>query len=445
MSSSDRIDRLGRLPKILDYKPNRWVGEAGSLAVLLVSADDSPDCANWETANWETLIQQLDCLDCRCLGRCSIATLQHLLDSAESTGATRSTGCPDLSAVGIDPANTHPPHELLADLAPVEMLIVFAVPDDPGAALTLIDRAYEIYGWPTLVVIADNRLALISPLRHSGIWGAVAMGSSLGQYQVALEAVIGRYRTVISARQRQLTLEQQLIDRDQLVAIALHDSRSAIGAIQSYAQLMERLWGSWPDEQQLAYVKRIGCLAEKTLAEFGHLTVLIEADAGRLRFDPTWVDVVGLLQEMIDRCQQMAHTPCRIMLQNYLPDPWTWVDTRLLRLIANNLLDNAVKYSPSGGLIEVFVSRADNRLMLQVRDRGIGIAPADQERLFKQFTRGSNVADIPGTGLGLAIVARCVELHQGKITIDSALQRGTTFTVWFPMGDAKGRGPEQGP
>jgi signal transduction histidine kinase len=83
--------------------------------------------------------------------------------------------------------------------------------------------------------------------------------------------------------------------------------------------------------------------------------------------------------------------------------------------------------------------------MLQVRDRGIGIAPADQERLFKQFTRGSNVADIPGTGLGLAIVAQCVELHQGKITIDSALQRGTTFTVWLPMGDAKGRGHEQRP
>lgn len=430
MSSSNRIDHAGRSPKTLDYKPDRSVGAAGSLAILLVGSDELPDCTNWEM-----LIQKLDC---HCLGRCSIASLQDRLDASESGGATSPKHLPELQPVGLShPATAHPPHEQLADLAPIEMLIVFAAPDNHGAVLSLIDRAYTTQGWPALVVIAENRLPLMSPLQHPGIWGAVAIGSSWGQYQAALEAVVSRYLTTTSARQRQLTLEQQLIDRDQLVAIALHDSRSAIGAIQSYAQLMERLWGSWPDEQQLAYVRRIGCLAEKTLAEFGHLTVLIEADAGRLRFDPTWIDIAGLLQETIDRCQQIAHTPCRIVLQNYLPDPWAWVDTRLLRLIANNLLDNAVKYSPSGGLIEVFLSRADNRLMLQVRDRGIGIAPADQERLFQQFTRGSNVSDIPGTGLGLAIVAQCVELHQGKITIESALQRGTTFTVWLPMAESR--------
>ncbi|TAD75976.1 MAG: sensor histidine kinase [Oscillatoriales cyanobacterium] len=430
MSAFKRIDHVNHSPKTLDYKTDRAVGAAEPPAILLVSSDEFPD-----RGSWQLLIQKLDC---HCFGPCSISSLKHLLDASEVSDAAGPQSLAESSPVGSSLPDTDPQfHGQLTDLSLVRLLIVAVASDNHSAALALIDRTYTTHSWPALVVIADQRLLLVSPLKHPGIWGAVAVGSSLNQYQAALEAVISRYLTTTSARQRQLVLEQQLIDRDQLVAIALHDSRSAIGAIQSYSHLMERLWGSWPDEQQLAYVKRIGCLAEKTLAEFGDLTVLIEADAGRLRFDPTWIDIAGLLQETIERCQQIAHTPCRIVLQNYLPDPWAWVDTRLLRLIANNLLDNAVKYSPSGGLIEVFLSRTDNRLMLQVRDRGIGIAPADQERLFQQFTRGSNVSDIPGTGLGLAIVAQCVELHQGKITLESALQRGTTFTVWLPMTESQ--------
>lgn len=331
-------------------------------------------------------------------------------------------------------SQTDPP---LRELAKVELLVLLVMPETVKPMLALVDWLYRQSGLPSLVVVMrplpSSIAPLVSALTHGGIWGVVGLPWTPEQGRAMLDAVSSRCLADREARRCQVSLEQQLIDRNQLAAIALHDSRSAIRAIQSYAQLMDRFWDHWPAEQQRAYLKRIGCLAEKTLSEFNDLTVLIEADSGRLRFEPAWLDVSALLREVVDRCQQIAPALCHITIHDRLDHSQIWADARLFRLITNNLLDNAVKYSPNGGTIEVFLSQQSNFLLLQVRDHGIGICSADQERIFQQFTRGSNVADIPGTGLGLAIIAQCVQLHHGKIELDSELQQGSLFTVWLPM------------
>jgi signal transduction histidine kinase len=109
------------------------------------------------------------------------------------------------------------------------------------------------------------------------------------------------------------------------------------------------------------------------------------------------------------------------------------MDERLLRHILNNLLSNAVKYSPPGSEVTFVLERRDENVAIEIQDRGIGIPPEDQPRMFESFHRASNVENRPGTGLGLAIVKKAVELHGGQINLKSAPGAGTRFTVVLPL------------
>src|SRR5439155_25054448 len=107
----------------------------------------------------------------------------------------------------------------------------------------------------------------------------------------------------------------------------------------------------------------------------------------------------------------------------YRPD--VIMDERLLRQILNNLLWNAVKYSPPGSAVTFSVSRRNEQAAIEIQDRGIGIPLDDQPRMFESFHRASNVENRPGTGLGLAIVKKAVERHGGEISLTSAVGSGT--------------------
>ncbi len=109
------------------------------------------------------------------------------------------------------------------------------------------------------------------------------------------------------------------------------------------------------------------------------------------------------------------------------------MDEKLLRPIFTNLLSNAIKYSPKGSTVHFELRCQEGKVIVQVRDEGIGIPESDRAQLFKPFERGSNVGTISGTGLGLAIVKNLVDLHGGQVAVDSVVGVGTTFTVTLPQ------------
>jgi len=113
------------------------------------------------------------------------------------------------------------------------------------------------------------------------------------------------------------------------------------------------------------------------------------------------------------------------------------MDENLLRHILTNLLSNAIKYSPQGGEVLLTLICQADQAIFRVQDRGIGIPPEDQARLFDTFHRAGNVRNIPGTGLGLAIVKRSVDAQGGTIRVESQVGVGTTVTVTLPVGTAK--------
>jgi len=111
-------------------------------------------------------------------------------------------------------------------------------------------------------------------------------------------------------------------------------------------------------------------------------------------------------------------------------------DRGRLDQVLTNLLSNALKYSPEGGEVRLYVGKSGEQARVTVSDQGIGIPPEEQRTLFQPFSRGGAAhGRISGTGLGLYIVRQIVEGHGGTVTITSARQRGSTFTITLPLGD----------
>jgi signal transduction histidine kinase len=109
-----------------------------------------------------------------------------------------------------------------------------------------------------------------------------------------------------------------------------------------------------------------------------------------------------------------------------------WDASRLARVL-DNIVGNAVKFSPDGGEVVIRVAGDDEHATVSVTDRGIGIAPSDRELIFNPMYRGNNAGGVAGTGLGLAGSRRLVELMGGTIHVESRLGEGSTFTVRLPI------------
>ncbi|MDP2036917.1 MAG: ATP-binding protein [Ignavibacteria bacterium] len=109
------------------------------------------------------------------------------------------------------------------------------------------------------------------------------------------------------------------------------------------------------------------------------------------------------------------------------------MDERLMKFILSNILCNAFKFSPDGGLVSFTIQNHEKELIFKIEDEGIGIPEEDKTFLFEPFQRSSNCEDIPGTGLGLSIAQKAAELQKGKISLVSKLNKGTVFEVRIPI------------
>jgi len=147
--------------------------------------------------------------------------------------------------------------------------------------------------------------------------------------------------------------------------------------------------------------------------------------------DINLVDFCRIIFEEFEQSVDSSRHP--LSFAAHLPSFIYPTDPALLHRAIINLLSNAVKYSPAGGAVQLGLSLADQSLLIRVSDHGIGIPAVDQKYIFAGFHRASNVGTIQGTGLGLATVKQVVDVHGGSIECESELNRGTTFTIKFPL------------
>lgn len=227
--------------------------------------------------------------------------------------------------------------------------------------------------------------------------------------------------------------------KSEFVSAVSHDLRSPLTAILGYVELIDRV-GALNDVQRdfvqrvVISVQNITSLVDDLL-NLGRIEAGFEARKEKLSMNKLIHYVArSRSKQVLDRKQNLDLDLKEDVITVY-------GDPIQLRQMVENLLDNALKYTPEGGVVTIHCHTEQEQVILKVSDTGIGIPKSEQMHIFERFFRASNVDEtIIGTGLGLAIVQSIIENHKGRIWVDSTVGEGTSFTVVLPFSPSKEEG-----
>ena len=228
--------------------------------------------------------------------------------------------------------------------------------------------------------------------------------------------------------------------KSEFLAHMSHELRTPLNAVIGFSDLLKAQYFGPLNQKQSEYVRDINASGQHLLSLINDILDLAKVEAGRMELVlsdshvPTLVEsCVALVSERVSRSRQTLTT-------DVAPDVTTWpLDERKVKQCLLNLLTNASKFTPVGGVITLRVWVASNELVAAVSDNGVGIAAEDLPKLFSEFYQAKAAGDASGiaaqregTGLGLALTKGFVELHGGTISVESVVGKGSTFTMRFP-------------
>jgi PAS domain S-box-containing protein len=220
--------------------------------------------------------------------------------------------------------------------------------------------------------------------------------------------------------------------RSEFVNTVSHDLRSPLTSVIGYTELVERA-GELNDNQR-DFLKRIQDSVQHITSLINDLLDLGSVEAG---FDTRRerVQLEAVLRYTLDMLQGQIKSKRLKVQTDIAPSlPALRANPIRLRQVLDNVVGNAIKYSTNGGEVKISIQSEGNQIILNVKDNGPGIPIADQPHIFDKFYRGSNVDDeITGSGLGLAIVKTIVDNHQGRIWVESAEGKGSSFSIVLPV------------
>jgi GAF domain-containing protein len=251
--------------------------------------------------------------------------------------------------------------------------------------------------------------------------------------QSALAIQNARLFREIEIKSRQLEVASQ--HKSEFLANMSHELRTPLNAIIGFSEVLnDRMFGEL-NEKQEEYLKDIYASGTHLLSLINDILDLSKIEAGRMELELTDFDLATALDNALMLVRERAQR--RGLTLHKDVDAGVGqiqADERKIRQVVLNLLSNAIKFTPEGGRIEVEASSRDGSVEVSVRDTGVGIAPADQERVFEEFRQvGTADKKAEGTGLGLTLCRKFVELHGGRIWVKSQLGMGSTFTFTIPV------------
>jgi PAS domain S-box-containing protein len=240
---------------------------------------------------------------------------------------------------------------------------------------------------------------------------------------------------------RNLTEERALDElKGEFVATVSHELRTPLAAIYGSAQTLRRKDLNLDDERRESLLEVIAHESERLTRIAGDILLANTLDSDRLRLAREPVDLDELAREVVEEMRISFAERADISIHFSSPQVEASVagDADKLRQILMNLIENAVKYSPDGGRIEVGLESRDSRVRLLVRDEGIGIPPGEEQRIFGKFYRVDPqlTRGVGGTGLGLYISRELVRRMQGRVSVASHGGKGSTFLVDLPLAPA---------
>ncbi len=244
-----------------------------------------------------------------------------------------------------------------------------------------------------------------------------------------------RKRTAQLAAQNERLLELDRL-KDEFVATASHELRTPLTSLSGYLEMsLDPAEGgplSPAREEHLRIVQRN---ADRLTLLVDQLLFLARADSHPLELDRRPVEVGGILHEAVETAGPAARAKSIALQIQEDAGAEVLADRAQLLRVVDNLVANAIKFTPKGGSVRLVARRDGDTAVLEVTDTGLGIAPADQPGLFNRFYRGTNAIEqaIPGSGLGLAISQVIAEAHGGTIELESTHDSGSTFRLALPL------------
>jgi signal transduction histidine kinase len=234
-------------------------------------------------------------------------------------------------------------------------------------------------------------------------------------------------------------LEMVSRHKSDFLANMSHELRTPLNAIIGFSEaLLERMFGEL-NEKQEDYLRDIHSSGHHLLSLINDVLDLSKIEAGHMELAPSDFDVAAALQAAVILVRERALRHGIQLSLETAPDlGLIHADERKFKQAVVNLLSNGVKFTPDGGSVRLSGRRLGEAVEVSVADTGIGIAPEDFDAAFEEFRQvGKNgVQKQEGTGLGLALTRRIVELHGGRIWLESELGKGSTFTFSLPLGTA---------
>lgn len=233
--------------------------------------------------------------------------------------------------------------------------------------------------------------------------------------------------------------------RRDFLHIVLHDLKSPVAAISQHVLNIEAALEAVLNEEQRGWIDRCKKRLKEQMSFLHDLETLALLESGALMKDAKAVDTASLVRDVVTEYQDLAGMRGQQLVPEFPEGTASLMGVyRLAREALNNLVSNAIKYTPEGGRIVVRAARRGERVRIEVCDSGLGIAPEDCARLFQEFVRlrpNTNPGEqrAPGSGLGLSIVRRIVEAHGGVAGVNSEVGKGSVFFMEFPAAPALDR------
>jgi signal transduction histidine kinase len=239
-----------------------------------------------------------------------------------------------------------------------------------------------------------------------------------------------------TARLRAELAERESEFKSRFMAFVSHELRTPLNAILGFSQMLEQGVGGTLTDTQQRQVAAVQRNSQHLLALVNDVLDLSAIRAGRLSIRRARVAVPPVIEMTRSTISPLADQR-QLTLHFEVPEPLPEVygDETRIQQILFNLLSNAVKFTPPGGRVDLRASTEAEMLRIDVSDTGVGIRPEDLGRLFREFERLDNYEGerTPGTGLGLSLTKHLIELHGGRITVESTPGVGTTFSIGLPL------------
>ncbi len=225
--------------------------------------------------------------------------------------------------------------------------------------------------------------------------------------------------------------------KSMFVGMVAHELKGPVAAIEGYLNVvLSGLAGEDPDRSR-KMMRRAVARAQTLRSLVSELLSLTAIETGDFAIKRLPLDLRGTVVQAVELCKQEAEEKGIILSVHHkngnVREP-VLADQEAMLSVFRNLIDNAIKFTPDGGHVDVIIQRSEMFTKVLVRDDGIGMTPDEAEHAFDEFFRAKNryTAHVDGTGLGLSLAKRIVEMHHGRITVRTAPEQGTTFTVSLP-------------